>query len=530
MSLPDRAKVKLPDINGDNPPFSISFTDWVEKHGFLVRDAWDIKTGKWQTFGWMQLLPLQHRLFDFSLRMNGENQFNYSTVLYSTIKKSGKTTNAAAIGSWYAEVAPPGSEIYVIANDLESAEGRVMADMKYHALQRGYRVKQYEIHLPNGTFVKALAQNYKSVAGSRHALTLFDELWGVTTELTRRTYEEMTPISTIPHSLRFIATYAGFINESDLLWDLYVNGVGKDEHEDGRGRPINEMIDLPVWENGRQLTYWNHEPVFPWQTDTYYSEQRESLRPAAYLRLHENRWVTTHEEFVPQEWWAYAENQMEGSAELWKDHPYSKFPVYIAVDAAPKRDSTAVSGVTYDPANGTVIELFHKIWTPANNVQLDLDETVSNYLRLMVKAFNVAVIGYDPAHLYQLMLNLSKDHLPVKEFVQSVSNMTKASQNLFDLLKFRRFRTYKDEEARIHIQNTVAQAESNGIRIVKHPGSFRKKPVDYAVALAMAAYLAVSSGGIDVTQPLVVVSPFSDLTAWKNPSDMVELPWQFRNN
>lgn len=789
------------------------------------------------------------------------------------------TNSAAAIGSWYAEVAPPGSEIYVIANDLESAEGRVMADMKYHALYRGYKVKQYEIILPNGTFVKALAQNYKSVAGSRHALVLFDELWGVTctdietecyskegwkkynelsigdeiatinpttmkfewhpvnginvipysgqmcsfnhrrvkmlvtpnhrvfgrfrssgqyrlddkpfefksaaeavmsyemrlptsigfsgtktnkflvpgctyrtrnyikeikpkeydlepfvkllgyylsegsityyiwkdirvpigfaigqrpdkhpdeyrriketldeigifyrhdkfgfrvqnkrlaayfsqfgksydkfipheikeldqehleklflafmdgdgwkagmgwqtelaskrliddlvevgtkigyiakymgrrwrtiknenkthwmyrasfslgnitldkrnmkviqdwsglvwcpsvenktwlarkdgtvfwtgnSELTRRTYEEMTPISTIPWSLRAIATYAGFINESDLLWDLYLKGVGKDEHEDGRGRPINELIDLPVWANERQLTYWNHDPIMPWQTPEYFEEQRSQLRPAAYLRLHENRWVTTHEEFVPQEWWTYAENQMQDSAELWKDHPYSKFPVYIAVDAAPKRDSTAISGTTYDPTNGTVIELFHKIWTPTNNVQLDLDETVSMYLRDTCKSFNVAIIGYDPAHLYQLMLNLSKEGLPVKEVLQNVSNMTKISQNLFDLLKFKRFKTYKDDEARAHIQNTVAQSESTGIRIVKHPGSFRKKPVDYAVALAMSAYLAVSSGGIDVSQPLVVSSPFSDLTAWHDGSGTV-VPWQFQN-
>jgi len=523
-----REDIELPYAGNNVQPFSISFVDWIEKHGFLVRDVWDEEEEKWIGSGWMRLFSDQAEIFDFALQMDEENRFRYSTFLYSTIKKSGKTVLAAAVGAWYAEVAPPGTEIYIIANDLESSEGRVMRDIKYHARHRGYKVKQYEIMLPNGTFIQALAQNYKSVAGSRHALVLFDELWGITTELTRRTYEEMTPIATIPWSLRFIATYAGFINESDLLWDLYINGVGKEEHEDGKGRPIQELLHHPIWENGRQLTFWNHAPLLPWQTPSYYAEQREALRPAAYLRLHENRWVTTHEEFIPFEWWQYAEGQMAGSADIWKGHPYARFPVYIGVDAAPKRDSTAVVGTVYDADKGIVVELFHQIWTPTTE-QLDLDDTVGLYLLNLIKSFQVVSIGYDPAHLYQLMLKLQKSGYPVVEFVQSVSNMTKASQNLYDLLKFKRFYTYKDDEARAHIQNTVAQAESSGIRIVKQAGSFRYKPVDYSIALAISAYLAVKEGGIDVSEPLEIAAPFSDLTAWKNPSDTIVLPWQFRD-
>jgi len=525
--IEDKPDIVLPYVGRETLPFSITFTDWVEKHGFWIRDVWEADQRKWgPTGGWLQLLPDQKKILDLALEMGSDYIFKYSTVLFSTIKKSGKTMLGAAVASWYAEVAPPGTEIYVIANDLESAEGKVMRDIKYHSVRRGYRIKQYEVILPNGTTIKALAQSYRSVAGTRHALTIWDELWGINSELTRRTYEEMTPIATVPWSLRFIATYAGFINESDLLWDLYINGVGRDEHEDGRAKLMPDHMDQPIWENGRQFTYWNHEPNMPWQTPEYYAEQRESLRPAAYLRLHENRWVTTHEEFVPQEWWNYAE-QYKDSAELWKEHPYARSPVYIGVDAAPKRDSTAVVGSTYDPTKGTVVELFHKIWTPTNE-QLDLDLTVSLFLQDMCKRFLVVKIGYDPAHLYQLMLNLQKAHYPVTEFTQTVGNMTKASQNLYDLLKFKRFQTYRDDEARMHIQNAVAQAESSGIRIVKQVGSFKKKPVDYTIALAISAYLAVQGGGIDVSKPLTIQAPFSDLTAWKNPADLIQVPWQFR--
>jgi len=358
---------------------------------------------------------------------------------------------------------------------------------------------------------------------------LFEEIWGINTELTRRTFEEMTPIPTIPWSLRAIATYAGFIGESDLLWDLYLQGVGKDEHDDGRGKLINAMIDIPVWENGKQFTYWNHEPVMPWQTPEYYKEQRETLRPAAYLRLHENRWVTTHEEFIPIEWWDYAAAMQHDSAEIWKDHPYAKFPLYIGVDAAPKKDSTALVACCYDSSKGIVVDVLHKIWTPSGE-QLDFDTTLKAYLIWLYTNYNVASINYDPAHLYQLMLQLQGMNYPVHEFTQTIGNMVKASQNLYDLLKFRRLHTYKDDEARTHVQNTVAQSETAGFRIVKQKSTVRgiSKPMDYSVALSIAAYKALEGGGVDVSIPLNIMSPFSDMQAVKDHG--FKLPFVFQSD
>jgi len=524
-----KPQITLPDVYGEIEPFSISFTDWVEKYGFFVRDTWNDEKGKWAGAGWLVLQPIQVRLFDYALQQNEDHEFKYSTVLFSTTKKSGKTALGAAIAAWYAEVCPAGSEIYIIANDLDQAEGRMMRDLKYHAAIREYKINKYEIELPNGTTIKVLAQSYKSVAGSRHALVLFDELWGITSELTRRTYEEMTPIPTIPWSLRFIATYAGFINESDLLWELYLNGVGKDEHEDGKGNLIKGMYDIPVWETGKQFTYWNHEPTMPWQNEVYYAEQRESLRAAAYLRLHENRWVTTHEEFIPIDWWDYAAAQFEGSAELWKDHPYAKYPLYLGIDAAPKKDSTAVVACCYDSSKGIVVDVMHKIWTPTDG-QLDFDITLKSYIIWLYTNYKVVSISYDPAHLYQLMLQLGNKGYPVHEYGQTLGNMTKASQNLYDLLKFRRLYSYKDEEARTHVQNTVAQAETNGFRIVKQKATSKggSKPMDYTLALSIAAYKAIEGGGVDVSLPLNIISPFSDITAYKPENKGV--PWVFQSD
>ncbi len=521
--------LNLPDVQGKHDPFSVSFLDWIDKYGFFAKDVWKIDKNKWSGQGWMELFPFQRRILGNVLSQDEDYRFKYSTVLYSTTKKSGKTALSAAIGCWYAEVAPPGTEIYIIANDQEQAEGRVMRDMKYHAARRGYKITNFIIELPNGTFIQALTQSYRSVAGTRHGLTLWDELWGIQSELSRRTFEEMTPIPTIPWSLRVITTYAGFTNQSDLLWDLYLNGVGRDENEDGKGKLIHEMLDLPVWDNGTQFTYWNHDPTMPWQDYQYYADQRTQLRPMAYLRLHENRWVTTHEVFISEEWWLSSE-KMEASADLWKDHPYAKYPIYISVDAAPKRDCTAVVGVAYDPEKGLAVDVFHKIWTPQDG-ELDFDATLQVYLLSQFRKYNIVRISYDPSHLHQLMTRLKNMKLPVVEFPQTVSMMTKASQNFYDLLRFGRFVTYKDEEARSHIRNTVAQAEGNGFRIVRHNHHMNakyRKPIDYSVAVAMACYDAVKDVGIERLEDIRIDSPFADLTAYGTPEEL-DLPWMFRN-
>ena len=52
------------------------------------------------------------------------------------------------------------------------------------------------------------------------------------------------------------STYAGFENESQLLWDLYKQVVGKDEHPEGQGERLHP--DLPIYANreARIFCYW----------------------------------------------------------------------------------------------------------------------------------------------------------------------------------------------------------------------------------------------------------------------------------
>lgn len=504
------------------------FVSWVEdpEHGFNVREVWDDEKGAWIGPGKLRLRDFQRRIFKHCLTLGENGKFPYETILLSMPKKSGKTAIAAAIEAWYAEQLPPESYLYCIANDEEQAEGLVMGDIRYHARECGYKTLKGEVQLPNGTVIKALAQSYKSVAGTRHAMTVWDELWGYTSEMSRRAWDELTPIPTVPNSLRIVATYAGYENESDLLWDLYLQGVGPDENPKGQGMPLPELDDLPCWANGGLFTYWDHEPRMPWQTDEYYDAQRKSLRPSAFIRLHTNSWTSSNEEFIPIEWWDKATEAFVQPADQDPNHPFKNYPVSMSVDAATKRDCTAVSGWTHDSSRGKTIMLFHKIWTPERGVDFDLEATVEAYILEKRKKFNVVVVRYDPRDLHQTMTRLRSQGVPCEEFQQTQENMVRASQALYDSLKWNNIEAYPDDEWRSHIRMAIAENAGRGFRIVKDKGN-RKAHVDGAISSAMGVYDAIERSQVYTGDTIRINSPFGDTSVWQLQNTKVKLPWMF---
>ena len=462
----------------------------------------------------------------------------YATIVYSCPKKGGKSSLGGAVAAWAAEEFDPGSEIYVVASSQEQAEGRVMRDAKFHVehaerwnIRDDNMVTAYKIQYPNDSYIQALAKSYKAAAGSRHSLSVWDELWAYLSRLDMRMWAELTPIPTVKNSIQFVATYAGFENESDLLWDLYLKGVGTDEHPEGRGQPIPGLEDLPCWSNGRLFVYWDHENRMPWQTDQYLTQQLAALRPAEYLRFHENRWVTSHEEFIPAEWWDRAAAAYPKDALIWREHPYRTYPVFVGLDAATKHDCIAIVGVCYDGAKGDIIQLFHRIWTPVPGEVFDFETTIEPFLMDVKKNFNLQAIAYDPKDMHQTSVRLVRAGLPMIEYTQSPSKMTAASHALSEVLRADNFRAYPSEEMRNHLRMAVAEGRAGGFTIRKDKAR-AARPVDAAIALAMATRLAIASGGVNANEPIRLESAFGDRTAWgtTDPSSPAWLPHQFRED
>jgi phage terminase large subunit-like protein len=102
-----------------------------------------------------------------------QGKLPWDTIIYSCVKKSGKTTlNGALTLAWgFIEEAP--NEILVLANDLEQSLARVFKTMEgiikhNFQLSREAEVQTKTIFLANGTTITAISGDYAGAAGSNH--------------------------------------------------------------------------------------------------------------------------------------------------------------------------------------------------------------------------------------------------------------------------------------------------------------------------------------------------------------------------
>jgi phage terminase large subunit-like protein len=338
--------------------------------------------------------------------------------------------------------------------------------------------------LTTGTIVRAIASDASGAAGSNHGFVSYDELWGYVSARSQRLWDEMTPVPTRRNSVRFISTYAGYENESVLLWNLYLQVVDRDEHPDGQGERIHP--DLPIFCNreARLFAYWDHEPRLPWQTEHYYRGQRRQLSGPAYLRLHENRWVSSQSVLIPAEEWKVCE---VATARPVLRSP--NLPVVIGADAATKKDTAAVAAVSFDPLANRVRIVNHAVFKPGPGEPIDLEETVERTIKDWNDRYQVTAVVYDPYQFAVIANHLLSEGIPAEEFPQTTERLTAMSTTFLGLIRARLLEAYDDETIRTQIANAVAVATPRGIRIAKDKA---RNKIDVVVALAMACHRAVT--------------------------------------
>lgn len=115
----------------------------------------------------------------------------FQMYVYSTVKKSGKTTIASLVARWVAETYGNHNEVYCMANDLEQARGRIYQgairsieldpayDPGKRLLPGTWRVIERDAkHIPSNSVLRAVSMDYKGEAGSNPTATFWSELWG----------------------------------------------------------------------------------------------------------------------------------------------------------------------------------------------------------------------------------------------------------------------------------------------------------------------------------------------------------------
>jgi len=438
------------------------------------------------------LLPHQKSI----LRYAFDNEFQ--TIVYSTVKKSGKTAIAALVARWIAETWGNNNEVYLIANDYEQARGRVYQKaLESIELTPGYNIVKRELpgrwriverqatFMPTHSIMRAVSSDYKGEAGSNPTATVWSELWGYSSETSRRLWDELTPVPTRKRSIRFVETYAGFEDESDLLIELYKLAMsGRRLTHDDIDWPFKDQPPIWVNDSAKLFAYWDTGEIarrMPWQTPDYYQVQEATLRPQAFQRLHLNYWTSSVSQFIPIEWWDANETRLPPIT--------SKEPVVLGVDAAVSSDCCAIVGVTRSPNNHAEAAIrFKYLWYPPKGGTINLTTTVEATLRQLCKMYNVVEIAYDAYQLHKLMTDLRTDAVAWCRSFSQAGDRTLSDKQLYDLIRDKRLEHPPDEDFREHIQNAAAKqakSEDTRLRIVKRTNEGK---IDLVVAASMAVF------------------------------------------
>jgi phage terminase large subunit-like protein len=399
----------------------------------------------------------------------------FQIILWSEVKKSGKTALAGALVIWWA-FTHARTEVICASNDYEQAVGRVFATCvalleANPALRSAARILADKILLANGTTIKAIPSDYKGAAGSRHSLVVFDELWAYAYEAAQRLFEELTPPPTEVDAHVLIVTYAGISGESLLLQRLYDRAMAAPRVDD----------ELEMYEDAGLFCFWSHTPRMPWQTQAYYDEQRRHLRPATFDRLHRNVFVTAEgAAFTPVLWDGATDPQ---HIPCWPD---KRLVVYGGVDAATKDDCAAVVFITLADR---LYLVRHHIWRPRPGEPLDLAATVEAALLQADRDFTLGAVFCDPYQMARSMMTLQQLHIPIAEFAQTQAGTTRMGSALYDLLRGRGLVLYPDAELRQQALNVVAvETTRGGFRLAK---AAEGRKIDGIAALALACVAAM---------------------------------------
>ena len=422
-----------------------------------------------------ELFEAQRQFFQHCWQRDGNGRALYPEQGFAAPKKTGKTTIAGVhlltttclYGGRFAEA-------YCVANDLEQAQSRVFQQIRRVVecsphLKRDAEVLQSRITFPQtGAVIQAIGSDYAGAAGSNPVISSFDELWGYTSERSRRLWDEMVPPPTRRFGVRLTTTYAGFENESTLLLELYKRGLQQPE------------IAPDLRAGDGILMYWTHACQAPWQAEAWLAEMRRSLRPNQYLRMIENRFVTSESSFIEMAAWDRCVDPR--ATPLLTD---KELPIWVGVDASIKHDSTAIVAVTWDKKNQLARLVYHRVFQPSPEQPLDFEATIEAVLLELKRRFRLRVTLFDPWQMQATAQRMARAGLKIEEFPQSSPNLTAASQNLYELIQSGQLSVYPDAAMRLAVSRAIAVETPRGWRISKTTASHK---IDVVVALAMACH------------------------------------------
>lgn len=401
----------------------------------------------------------------------------YREALVGLARKNGKSELAAGIALYMlladGEYAP---EVYSVAGDrkqaslvFNTAADMVNASPMLRAACRVFRGgKVIEVRENNGIY-RALSADADLQHGLNPSCAIIDEYH---VHRNSEQYEAMrTGMAARDNPLTVTISTAGAAKRG-ALWDLYQRGITGDDPrmftywrgaDDG-----DDLDDRKVWRNANPA---------PWVTLDFLEDQHRSLPLPVFARLHLNAWY----EGMDEAW--ITRSQIEacyGKPEISPDSP-----AVIAVDAASRRDTTAVMLVQRDEEGR-----FHRrCWHFTADEALGYTDygAIEGLIRELCSTYEVGRVAFDPFQMTRTSQLLASEGVPVETFPQNDSRMVPASQLLYDVIIEERLLM---DACPICTEQVLAAGiveTARGWRLHKLKSA---GPIDSAVALAMGVQLA----------------------------------------
>lgn len=443
-------------------------------------------------FGWIDLDGASLRLTPWQracLSAWEAHMDTVTTLAISNVKKTGKTLLNAILLGWR-WLALPG-EHFAVGNDLDQSAGRqfaMIADMvhRHPYLERNCKVGRSEImFVPTGSTIKALSVDAAGNAGSNHMTASHTEAWGIIYEVGIRAYEELTPppgrMYGLP-ALRIADSYAGYEGES-TTWHALVDRGLAGEQVPG---------DWPIYRNGPLLLFHAESEDAQArcfrgtseEAQTYYDDQRGTLRAGAFQRLHLNQRAAGAEAFITGDEWDAITNQNLTQLSQTRD-----IPLFVGLDLAVKGDDAAMVAVMADGPNRARVA-WHRTWHTSKRRELDLT-VVADALRAQARAYHIISIFYDPSQAQLLAQLLRAEGLPMREVPQTLGELGPRGTALWEAIRDKRLTVYKSEDLRRAALNAVAKEVPQGLHLMKMKSG---RKVDTLVALSFALPAALGAG------------------------------------
>lgn len=398
----------------------------------------------------------------------------YREALIGLPRKNGKSEIAAAI-ALYLLLADGefGAEIYSLAGDRKQASlvYKTAGDMvRMSPLRSAVKVYRSVMEVPetNGLY-RALSADADLQHGLNPHGAIIDEYH---VHRDAEQYEAMrTGTAAREQPLIVTITTAG-PEKRGPAWELYERAIsGTDPrifcvwYAVSAGTPVS---DLEAFKGANPAS---------WVSREFLADQRDSLPEPIYRRLHGNEWY----EGANLSW--VARDTWDACVGVPRIDP--ALPSVIAIDAASKRDTTAVSLVQKDDA-----EKFHtQTWilhTDPDIGYLDYAR-VEDLVRELASQYDVRRIAADPYQMVPVMQRLDADGLPVELFPQSHVRMVPACGLLHDLIVEGRLVHTGDEEVTEQVLSAAVVEVAQGWRLDKRKS---RRSIDAAISLAMGVQLA----------------------------------------